>query len=58
MATESRGCWDPGANAFVNEHFLAATCTGKDHSREDAQRGVKAQGLVRVPEKRLGIPVS
>lgn len=24
-ATESRGCWDPGANAFVNEHFLAAT---------------------------------
>ena len=25
MAAESRGCWDPGANAFVNEHFLAAT---------------------------------
>ena len=48
MAAESRGCWDPGANAFVNEH----------RSREDAQRGVKAQGLVRVPEKRLGIPVS
>ena len=28
MAAESRGCWDPGANAFVNEHFLAATWTG------------------------------
>jgi len=25
MAAESRGCWDPGASAFVNEHFLAAT---------------------------------
>ena len=25
QATESRGGWDPGAGAFVNEHFLAAT---------------------------------
>ncbi len=38
--------------------LLSSDLNRNSRSREDAQRGVKAQGLVRVPEKRLGIPVS
>lgn len=45
MATESRGCWDPGANAFVNEHFLAATLNRNTAVGKTRSAALKRRGL-------------